>query len=340
MSSLSQEDLDAGWAEIDAAVSRVPLESMVAPAKKADARNPDLTENQPEIDAGATLLKPDIVATVEANATQSESAILPEPESVPPQSVVTENATVRTGRRENVPLKEPFIPVEQKSQLLASTLVDIPVDHPADDRTRAVVSVDMADSAGFVEAPVAALPGSTTALADSVAERGVPPAPAAGRHTRRQWRTLVAAGVALALVVCALVSMRAGRKRVRHAQMKPQPTLSQMVRAALPAKAPEAKGSLVPNLADSNSAAGTVAAPQATAASSANSRSESFSDAFVKHAAKVDSNWANVEKRARTLESSQTTKGAGLPTKSTDDPLDVLDKLEKARKSKQSTTNK
>ena len=66
---------------------------------------------------------------------------------------------------------------------------------------------------------------------------------------------------------------------------------------------------------------------------------ESFSDAFVKHAAAVNSNWADVKKHPKAADAASINRPASA-AKSGDDPLNVLDQLEKARKAKKQAASR
>jgi len=69
-------------------------------------------------------------------------------------------------------------------------------------------------------------------------------------------------------------------------------------------------------------------------------QAESFADAFVKHAASANSNWAEVKKRIKAADA----QSANRPNQtgvnaSNDNPLGLLDQLEKARKAKKQTSS-
>jgi len=69
-------------------------------------------------------------------------------------------------------------------------------------------------------------------------------------------------------------------------------------------------------------------------------QTESFADAFVKHAATANSNWAEVKKRikATDAQSANRPNQTGVSA-SSDNPLGLLDQLEKARKAKKQTSS-
>jgi len=69
-------------------------------------------------------------------------------------------------------------------------------------------------------------------------------------------------------------------------------------------------------------------------------QAESFADAFVKHAASANSNWAEVKKRIKAAD----TQSANRPNQtgvnaSSDNPLGLLEQLEKTRKAKKQTSS-
>jgi len=68
-------------------------------------------------------------------------------------------------------------------------------------------------------------------------------------------------------------------------------------------------------------------------------QAESFADAFAKHAASANSNWAEVKKRIKSADAQSANRpnqtGANA---SSDNPLGLLDQLEKARKAKKQTS--
>jgi hypothetical protein len=69
-------------------------------------------------------------------------------------------------------------------------------------------------------------------------------------------------------------------------------------------------------------------------------QAESFADAFAKHAASANSNWAEVKRRikAADAQSANRSNQAGVSA-SSDNPLGLLDQLEKTRKAKKQTSS-
>jgi ABC-type proline/glycine betaine transport system ATPase subunit len=67
---------------------------------------------------------------------------------------------------------------------------------------------------------------------------------------------------------------------------------------------------------------------------------ESFSEAFVKHAASANSKWTDLKKRPKVIDPSQPSKPTQASgAKEDNNPMDVLNKLEKARKAKKLVGN-
>jgi hypothetical protein len=156
----------------------------------------------------------------------------------------------------------------------------------------------------------------------------------------RHWRTIAIAAAVTLFLVAGLFSMRS-----KHTQTRSD-------KPAVPTKMGEIQLEHVAPVVVSNPA---IAASEAAAtrpattaeigapepvrpAAVSGAQAESFSDAFVKHAATVNSSWAEVKKRPKAVESSQSNKpvAAGNAKANDSSPLDVLDKLEKARKAKKS----
>jgi hypothetical protein len=79
----------------------------------------------------------------------------------------------------------------------------------------------------------------------------------------------------------------------------------------------------------------TAAASAAPSASSSLTNGESFTDAFIKHAAKKDAKWADMKVKAGASKSTGAAPGAAKPPQpGNSDPLDVLKRLEDSRKAK------
>ena len=151
----------------------------------------------------------------------------------------------------------------------------------------------------------------------------------------QNWRLIAVASAAMVVLVAGLLVIRSKhhakvleqRAPVTNvAPAKPDPALPIAVTGSSVKVEPVASGRM--GAPESSRSAPTMgASPQA----------ESFSDAFVKHAATVNSNYAEVMKRPRVSEAGQPVRSAAPSNaKASDDPLDLLDKLEKARKAKKS----
>jgi hypothetical protein len=131
----------------------------------------------------------------------------------------------------------------------------------------------------------------------------------------------------IAIAAAATVALVVGLLAIRSKQRSRAPEQS----AAVTRVAPIQPGPALPI------AVGAPESARPTSSTGASSQAESFSDSFAKHAATVNSSWAQVKKRPRAVESNQSVKPtAAASAKTEDNPLDVLDKLERARKAKKS----
>lgn len=151
----------------------------------------------------------------------------------------------------------------------------------------------------------------------------------------RHWRLVVVAGAAMVALVAGLLAIRSKHQ----AKVLEQRASVMNVVAAKPDPAsPIAVTGSSANVETVASAA--IGAPEPTHSAPtlvASPQAESFSDAFVKHAATVNSNYAEAKKRPRAPEAGQPVRPAATSNaKASEDPLDLLDKLEKARKAKKS----
>jgi len=150
------------------------------------------------------------------------------------------------------------------------------------------------------------------------------------------WRMIAVAGAALLALIVGLLLIRS-KHQTRLQQERSRAAHVVPVQQGLPAVAHGEQ--TPPRVSVATAASGAVPATTRQApASDNNAQKESFSEAFVKHAASVNSNWAEVKKRPKVSEPSQPVRSAasGNPSnaKPAANPLDVLDKLEKARKAK------
>ncbi len=154
----------------------------------------------------------------------------------------------------------------------------------------------------------------------------------------RHWRSIALAAAVALFAVAGLLSIRS-----KHSQARTEkPTVSTKIGDMQSGRATPGVISNPAAVPIEAAAIARTAAPVAIGAPeparptpAAGAQAESFSDAFVKHAATVNSSWADVKKRPKAVESSQSNKPvAASAAKTNDNPLDVLDKLEKARKAK------
>ena len=155
-------------------------------------------------------------------------------------------------------------------------------------------------------------------------------------YTVRHWRTIAIAAAAALFLVVGFLTIRS-----RHTQ-RDQPLVQSKIgdiqaQHVAPVSVPNPASTASEAAAVAKSAVPIGAPAPVRPAPATGAQAESFSDAFVKHAATANSSWADVKKRPKAIESSQVNKpNAASNAKANDNPLDVLDKLEKARKAKKS----
>ena len=394
MASLSHEDLDAGWDDLDEAAAAAPQSESTAAGPQASAPPKSLTIEKTPAQAESVDSNPEGAA--EALAAPEESDTLPEslpssspppvnpaealaapeePDSLPESLRSTSHPRVspaETRSEDASRSSEPFVPVTEKPKLLAYQGVETPIENDASpvqvvapaitDQARSIDQDEAAaSSAKGVRAEkavraVSASPQAKLEVSSDVAfeqelevEIASGPQSSAMSAIRQRRFMVIAAGALLCLILCTLLAIR-----VKHSDRK----LDQApVSAKLgPIQAERAAPLAVTNPALPSAGAsvtGTIPVPaeigppesaaHARPAVNASPASESFSDAFVKHAAAVNSNWAEVKKHTRATDTAQVNRpaaaGAGT-AKANDNPLDLLDKLEKARKAKKQSPSK
>ena len=410
MSSLSQEDLDAGWDGLDAAEavardvtspeaqalkstppnsmtiekSPAPLESLVVPAvtstsNQSDSSQPDVV---PAIPLAIASVEPTLPLqlhdpSVAAGVTSAPSAEASSALDAPPAEVFTVEVGSSTAQSNEVPLLQtrttpvPGAFVASNARAVHGAPVvaqgDVPLldskpppvlqSEPVASQAEPVqaaptVSDVEQEGADIVqESPAVPLRERTSAVGVVTRDVGGFPAVARteGAGTRsRQLRVMLWSAAALIGLGIGYVALH-----VRHAnQQVAQPVnVTNVESKAINAAAPPARDPLAPSAPEVKAASDSVpAANSATLAGKAvnvdsaspRPQSESFSDAFVKHAATVNSNWADVKKRPRVSESNSSSRPAAVAapaSKTGDDPLNVLDQLEKARKAKKQSAN-
>jgi hypothetical protein len=231
-----------------------------------------------------------------------------------------------------------FSAVAERPQLLAEKGVDTGVE------AEAAAGLPERDAPSTPDVPVSnessvKLESSAALVLDEPVTAEAAPRAAAEGYAVRHWRTIAIASTAALLLIVGLLAIRAKHTQTRRNQ------------PAVPERIGDVQAQRVaPALAHPTTTAGEAVATAKPAASAeigapeparptpvAGAQAESFSDAFVKHAATVNSNWAEVKKRPKAIESSQSNKPAAASNaKANDNPLDLLDKLEKARKAKKS----
>jgi hypothetical protein len=171
---------------------------------------------------------------------------------------------------------------------------------------------------------------------DEPAAVALAPRAKAESYAIQHWRSIAIAATAALFLAAVLFAIRS-----KHAQTKQDKPAVLMVETHSEHVAPV----VISNPPNTASEAARMAKPAASAeigapepVRSPPAAAESFSDAFVKHAATFNSSWAEVKKRPKAIESNQLNKPvAAGSAKANDNPLDVLDKLEKARKAKKTT---
>lgn len=276
MSSLSQEDLDAGWDDVDVA-----------------ARQATLVEAN-TIPPSSMIRKKQEVALASLVASSSER--------VRKQPVVRDAAAMPTDAHERH-RKPAELDGEQP---IAASEAGNPAENAPDDRAEQRI--------GEPEPTPADLRQSS-------------------RATRHRSRWLVLGALAVVSLGSAYLIVRHNR----HAQVT--------ARATLPTRVTEGvrTAKLAPVVRDPvEKAVGQVTVVAAPAvvqgpASASGQLGESFSDAFVKHAASINSNWADAKKRNRVAETQSASRPKPGVNASGENPLDVLDQLEKVRKAKKAS---
>jgi len=167
-------------------------------------------------------------------------------------------------------------------------------------------------------------------------------APRAESYAIRHWKTIAIAAAAALFLLAGLLAIRSKQAQTRRAQPVALSKIGDIQSDHVaPAVASNPASTAGEAAAVAKSAAPTqIGAPEPVRPTPATgAQTESFSDAFVKHAASVNSSWAEVKKHPKAIDSSQLNKPtAASNAKANDNPLDVLDKLEKARKAKKSAT--
>jgi hypothetical protein len=236
---------------------------------------------------------------------------------------------------------EPFVPVAEKPKLLAYRATETPIENDAlsvqvvapaiTDQAKPAVSIDVAVEQEL-EVEIAPRPQSLAMSA-----------------IRQRRFMVIAAGALLCLAFCTLLAIRVkhSNRKLNQSPVSAKFGPIQAERVAPLAVTNPALPSAVASVTGSTVVPGEIRPPESAAhvrpAASAGPASESFSDAFVKHAAAVNSNWAEVKKHPRATDTAQVNRpaaaGAGT-AKANDDPLDLLDKLEKARKAKKQSPSK
>ena len=233
---------------------------------------------------------------------------------------------------------EPFVTVTEKPQSPSERGIESTVE-PED-----AANGTIAEQATVQESPTPELASFVGHSVDSAADLPIPQAPrVTSRATNelasdeplavevvasaptesyviQHWRMIAIAAVATVALVVGLLAIRS-KQRSRAPEQS----------AAVTRVAPIQPGPALPI------AVGAPESARPTSSTGASSQAESFSDSFAKHAATVNSSWAQVKKRPRAVESNQSVKPtAAASAKTEDNPLDVLDKLERARKAKKS----
>ena len=251
-----------------------------------------------------------------------------------------------------------FTAVTEKPQLLALKGVDTRAEAEPIASGGATEVPGVSIEAKTLEAPSALRAPDVVAAQDgpiscessvtpqALVDRGVDEPAAVGvtlrsdteRHTIRHWRTIAIAAAAALFLVVGLLTIRSRHAQTSRDQVQTKISDIQAQQVA-PVSVSNPASTAGEAAAVAKSAVPTqIGAPQPVRpAPATGAQSESFSDAFAKHAATVNSSWADVKKRPKAIESSQLNKtNAASNAKGNDSPLDVLDKLEKARKAKSS----
>ncbi len=163
----------------------------------------------------------------------------------------------------------------------------------------------------------------------------------------RHWRIFALAAGALTLLIVGFLAIHSRRpiKKPDQASAMSNIGLNQAEHAvpiAVTNQATPAQAAAATASAATSAEIGASEPVHPAAAAGVGAQAESFSDAFAKHAATVNSSWAEVKKRPKLVESSgQPIKpNTASNAKADDNPLDLLDKLEKARKAKKQNGNK
>ena len=336
--------------------------------KTAQPEQAELPTSESRVRAAESVIANDMPPDVESAPIDLGAESRPEALVSPGESeVAPSTATAEVQSQSGI---EPFAPVPEKPQLLAQRGVETTTE-PKE------AAVATADSAPQSEPPdVVVGPGkpddevaveSTQANIEVAVESPQPNAsqPAVAQAARHQsrpptesaldepmavelaspslapsfviqhWRSIGVAVAATLALVAGLLAIRSKHQANALQQRAPVTNAVPTKPEPLPVVAVE------PSTRIGVAASATIGAPQPSRSappSGASPQAESFSDAFVKHAATVNSSWAEVKKRPRFSESSQPAKSASTAhATASDNPLDVLDKLEKARKAKKSS---
>lgn len=353
MSSLSQEDLGAGRAGSDVALATA------RPGLPADAKS--LTPNS---------------MTLERAAVPIESMVVPAATQVPlvaerPELIPFDFESREAERAESLsPLSVPTTAVEgaavgdvtlmQSRPLLESPIEAAPMTQPERvpaseprliDTSREPGIPDEAQCASVARrlrqlAEVAALESHEVrrehSSIEAVVASDIPSEPRKGRYGSgrapvRNLRLLVWSTAALVGLVISYWLVHSGNKPRPDAHS----TVSLSAPLSLTGSSKSQADAVVVNAAvrpmrpiDTPARANKIGVEPGSTV-----QAESFADAFAKHAASANSNWAEVMKRSKSTDA-QSTNRSNQPaaSASTDNPLGVLDQLEKARKAKKQTS--
>ncbi len=322
--------------------SVAPSSEQEAPSSERRVRSADIVAGPAPIDVEVSL-PPTGGGQAEPEPAHSESVPAASGESA------TSGLTAQTDSNQ-----EPFAAVAEKPQLLAQRGVALPLE-PATASESAIETAQSKETApsnehgpttaeqaqapqvlqqhsGVRDARIESQPPSDSAIEEQLIVELEPIQPTQSFFIAR-WRMIAVASTALLALIVGLLLIRS-KHQTRLEEERSRAANVVPVQQGLPAVAHGAEAT--PKVAAATAASGAV--PEATPASDNNTQRESFSEAFVKHAASVNSNWAEVKKRSKVSEPNQSVRSAasGNPSNTTPaaNPLDVLDKLEKARKAK------